>query len=1295
VNTRRCATYRMTEAVGRDASTDSPENPPSFGASTRSKYSMTSVETGESSKANSIVNQPLDVTLDQSQASRPEALDTSIPAPAKDGRVSHRSHKSRSSGAFLLSNDIFEAPQDTNGSAKPSAELRTRRKEAVKDPKGKVVVRNAEKKHHKKRSSVGLGVGGSPLVMNVSHVGLDGNEPDTGNAEEMAKAAKTPSASLDVDSAQIVNLALNLSQSRQIAARRNISTPLPPTISGFGEGFAGGSLRQHLQQQRRSSRNISPKPDKWDRQTLTMTRMPQGSQVNSPLQAAFGNGQDGEYQYQFSASTLARAEKAKNAIELMAQYRKLLQYVPPLKPHPSSRSVTASPPASPATSSFPLSRTTSTSKSSRPLGRPYNPLQYIRNRKVRARERRAIDGEIQGFGDIESVTLWVDNVSRDAVGDEFQGADCVSLPALNPSSSEILPHTSSPSTHSRNASSIVKVRRPRVDWITNAPDMLADVYWLEQNDNKKSIEDRTGHKIFPQHVGLVRPTSRSEEPAQENPVSPGPTKNSPGLKLEVDTRLPQFQSVRSERDKESDSPLARARQKLHSASHINELKRIGHDHNILQLKSRSDSDSSETDSMPHRRARRRRSDMVGSHDVGSDVLAKQMREVMRKGAYDADWNRTYDMESDRIIQSIESAKPATSQILGDAGQATSTKVAPITKTKNAHRRTESTVRSDNSQPPSGRASLEVPGMRGRANSLEGLDWTAPNSPEAKAINKPNIFIPSIGMDLSPPRSRAPSPLRRDPFTRVKSRIHQLRDRSRDRSKDRSSRANSVDIEDFEPIAATIDLPSTPERAKRNTSPVKKIPTRKPDDTTRPVSVKSSTTRRRDEEPSGIRGLFKSGRSNVSKVSEFLWRKGGSPSSALDSDTSTDESDDDDEDDLDSDKAIVAKLSKSSSRNVSGDATAVNQNSSYELPKFVSSFEGRGRPLKIRGEEDSPESDYVSHRLKAREKRKASRFDLLKPPRIDVQNASPDSSADEIAASRSRSSRNSDVSDLGDIRRQSSAVSGADARLNAILSLQGPRKRIQTAPITGTLPITALADIAARRESSVSRHKWSISDCNRPVAGMTRGEIARIRALLLSSGIKSKEILRKSAEPYNIGRTVPHPGMDNSIYKDVAAMNRDSNLVLDKVPVSQAHILAARVLSNDIQLSSRMWQDSAETFSTTTITSLLDRVETLQDRILGKNGLSEVSQIAAREADELSSDLMTGQTLKVKALTEKMETMLRRRRRRLRWVRRGGWVALEWVLVGVMWWVWLVVVLVRVLKGIVDGVVGGVRWLFWL
>jgi hypothetical protein len=304
--------------------------------------------------------------------------------------------------------------------------------------------------------------------------------------------------------------------------------------------------------------------------------------------------------------------------------------------------------------------------------------------------------------------------------------------------------------------------------------------------------------------------------------------------------------------------------------------------------------------------------------------------------------------------------------------------------------------------------------------------------------------------------------------------------------------------------------------------------------------------------------------------------------------------------------------------------------------------------------------------------------LEPPPRIDVQNASPTTSPDIGPIDRDR--RESSISDL-ESRRGSFAtgVYGADARLNAILGIPG--RKGNNLPVTG---LRAL-ETSHHRPSIAGKRHWSISD--RGVSAhrgpMTKREIARVKALLLSSGIKAKEISRRAAEVKDLRNTT------DKHYADIAPLAQHE---VEPVPKSQQHILAARILADDIQLSSRMWHTAADTFTGATVSNLLERIDTLQGKL--RDNLTPMTRKAADEADEVSKDLVTSQTLKVKRITDTMDRMMRQRRRRFRWLRRGGWVLVEWALVGVMWAVWFVVVFVRVVLGVGRGITGVGRWLLF-
>jgi hypothetical protein len=1289
----------MSETVARDASSRIPDGRPSNGTSNRNsstgnRFSIASTETGESSKRNSLTVEEASPNSPNRHALPGAAVPNGPPAkPAQDGRGSHRSHRSRGSASFLVSNSIFEPPVDTANGVKPSSEKSVRQRDPPRDHKGKVAVRTPERKHKKNRSSLGLGIGGSPLAANVTN-SVTEKEEKTSQVEvdrpqdpSAAKAASQATDSLastgmDLESAQIVNLALNLSESRRQAARRSVSSPMPPTITGFGEGFAGGSLRQYLQAQRRSSRNVSPKPERGDRVFSGTPRMTSGQRMESPLQAAFGTHQDGDYQYNFSDSTLARAEKARKAIELMAQYRRLLQYVPPLKPQILSRATTRSPPntaiGSPTHWSMPPSLEGSDYR--RPLGRPYNPLQYIRNRKVRARERKTIDGESQGFGDVDRVTAWVDRVSRSSAGDEYQASDYIVLPRFAKAHDTTATPTTSPqSTLGRGQATAPKVKRPRLDWFTNPADMLADAYWLEQDDNKKLIEDNRERKIFPQSVELTRPGSSHRD--GESVVPPEASQEESESKLRIDTKLPIFNSLRSNSDRHSDSSRARGQHGI--AQVYDDLNRKGHEHHVSKSHYRSSSNSSESDPGP-RYSRHRRNATAGSNDLNSDILEKQMLEILAKETHENLWDTKPDVEAQNIPQPARSSIAASRERKENLDLESGTKavIGATSIGKDSRQKQDSR----GSQHVPGRASLEVPEPRGRG-SLDGLDSTAPNSPQTKASNVASFFVPGIAIDLSPPPSRRSSPTRQPALAKVKSKISSLHDRSRNHSRSSSIMRGSIDVEkEYEKSGLTLDVPSTPDGLRRTPSPDTKIPHRKTDETMKSSTSKAGSMRRRAEElPSGIKGLFKSGRN---RVNNLIWNKEMSPGSVASSNTSSDNSDLEDETSSPAVSRTTTheKMSKQSSREASGELAPQKEPKRYDLPVFRSSWEQRGRPGAPIEDAESPESDYISQRQRAREQRRISRQQFLNPPRIDVQGASPASSPELRATNPS--SRNSDVSDLENRRSSSIAVQNADARLNSILGIPGHSGR-KGLPVTG---LTHTFD--SRRPSAQSTdngRNWSISDraFSATRGPMTKREIARVQALLLSSGIKAREINRCAVEIKDLRD--PDKRCD---YTDIVHLDRDPPL-LRPVPRYQTHILAAQIVSRDIQVSSQIWQETVSAFSNQTISCFLDRVEDLQDRIIGPNGLSEMTRMAEREADDVSQDLVTSKTLAVKELLERMATILRRRRRRFRWVRRAGWVLVEWVLVGVMWWVWLVVVLIGFVRGTVMGVVRGVRWLLWM
>ncbi len=95
----------------------------------------------------------------------------------------------------------------------------------------------------------------------------------------------------------------------------------------------------------------------------------------------------------------------------------------------------------------------------------------------------------------------------------------------------------------------------------------------------------------------------------------------------------------------------------------------------------------------------------------------------------------------------------------------------------------------------------------------------------------------------------------------------------------------------------------------------------------------------------------------------------------------------------------------------------------------------------------------------------------------------------------------------------------------------------------------------------------------------------------------------------------------------------------------------------MQRSSQQCQAAADAFLTDTTRTLHRRISDL--RAMVALDLSSLARAATDQADAVSADLAVEQRLNAKRVVDTIEKMLRRRRRRFRWVRRAGWLAVEW------------------------------------
>lgn len=344
---------------------------------------------------------------------------------------------------------------------------------------------------------------------------------------------------IQINPTDIVNMALSLGESRrrQVSAGSYylstsptplVSTPpasssarnfspigLNPTLldnqHSFRDYSAGSKLRQNLQQQRRISRTASPE----------LPRRPSGFRVSSMGQSADLTGSALQRpedlinsNYQFSAATLARAEKARNYIELGAEFRRLLQLLPPLRKasnnlYPAVTNTDRNPITAAAVfarRSGELSRVSTNESGDVSPGRrrrEYNPLQAIRNRRVRIRERQDLNPDIDSWNDVRKVRPWVEEVedSLAYANSPYNNHKRSALPEYSFMDYELHHYNtnqslSSPDKHS-HINTVSKPRRQRMDWSVTPSELFADTYWLEQGNHKILIEDRNGNPIIP------------------------------------------------------------------------------------------------------------------------------------------------------------------------------------------------------------------------------------------------------------------------------------------------------------------------------------------------------------------------------------------------------------------------------------------------------------------------------------------------------------------------------------------------------------------------------------------------------------------------------------------------------------------------------------------------------------------------------------------------------------------------------------------------------------------------------
>ncbi|KAJ5308980.1 hypothetical protein PENANT_c020G08354 [Penicillium antarcticum] len=1080
---------------------------------------------------------------------------------------------------------------------------------------------------HKNHEAETVAVDSVPTPANAGQASNPVREPSGGSSQPETQRSSTDQSTpgLDRDSIQIVNLALNLNESRRRTAsgippgtggRRPISVSQPAMPQGDSYAQSPNSRNFHRDS---AFRNYTQLPgDRLSQGTLPSVE--QSSVVNLLPSSAV----DDHRAYEFSESTLARAERARTHFDLFHEYVRLLPLLPPLR-----EAKRDSP--------------TESSKSGQ-LHRGYNPLQMIRNRKVRYREKCSIDADAEGWHDVERVHQWISNVEQKYSSRQHDQLESLRLPPFQQGhrhvqhgdQDDIDMMTTSPPSSLRRVSrtSSMKARRPRIDWKISPAELLADAAWLEEGTNKTKVVDKDGYKLYPDSMHLKITNSHADNTAHN-------------IRSSVDVEVPGDRHSSRRTSMSSAHPalahefksVGRGRHRHRFRSHSHSLRsrsasssRKPSRWNKVKLRSGSVSSSSSTDS---------------THSI--DEKPRMSREHLREHVHKLVDKSTRNLSSTRASRA---KSPAVQPAEIDRGRTPqpSEPLSLNTGQGKKHRRgsLSSTGSFDNGADP--------------RMSLEGMDSTAPNSPVHAG------YFPSIAVNLSPPSSRSPSPAKKGLRHKIVSRHERSKSKQRDLHED----------EFLESEASRQHSVTSPER----TEAPKLEPSPFPDVVSSSYTADQGTSegskadghksRKGAHLPeSKLRGIFKGpGRiaelvgNEVSKVGDLILKKDADPDSRKSSSATTfvsDDSDSDDENKLDKKSSSKRLLERLPTFTEDSGRLPRKESEKAASRSFIPSLPSFTSPLRQNERIQAPEA-----------------IDFGNPQeRVSPRKRDTNESSKNFALPRSKTL---DFAPSLHTERVKHAIKGPSVPF----SLARP-------PVTGLANARASPGLSPDGRCaglSGSSRAWSISGRSLRTSNDTgvpgKPEVERTQALLLSSGIKAREITRRAHENRE---TAPH-WLQASL--GPTALSSTSNPRVTRI---EEFDIAAQNLLQRFEKTQYSFQQSMHHFSTTTSSPLREQLKSLEDLV--KQSLTPRVRSTANDAEDMCVQLNTTSTLAVKQLSDALDMGIRKRRRRLRWIRRTGFMVLEWALVAMLWWVWLIVMAFKLVRGVFRGAFSGVRWVLWL
>lgn len=1102
------------------------------------------------------------------------------------------------------------------------------------------------------------------------------------------RAQNLPSFGFDTDPAQIVDMALRLNEGRRLQAsgkrfvssgtrsRRVVSnaTSLPSKPSPPSKLNPNGSLNPVSR-----PKVVGPEP-------ITPPRahrdVPAHAVEASPIvQDGFSQEQDAEdvdEEMQISRATQNRVAKAKAYFELAYEHRRLLSHLPPIR--------------SPDVS-FQPDKPGFDSKC-------YNPLQYARNRKLRFRERHPINSEAEGWYDVEKVRAWVDAVVKSTPTTHHDPAQCIRLPPLTLLEEDAKEPSDSEENADPRAKRHNKVRRPKSDWVTHPGDLIADAFWTEQGLNKKRIYNRDNEPVYPPGTKFMFSGWRNRTPVNvpEELKSSSPEASPVQNKKLIDSPpdLPAFESAHKEHT------WARAKSKFgKTLKKDKKTKKNKKNQDIFDTSSESSGSDSSTNGSKDRRGGKGHGKFALSD---GDPFGKPIQSAERD--YDARRSSEFGSQTnDRGRESMDRANLL--RYLQRSNTSTTGFTDDNERVKPSKRRKLlDTIRLDSDY--AGRSSFEY-------------DSTAPGTPIAHGF-------PSIAINLSPPNSRSPSPERKN----SNSFLGVVKDKALSTMNSREYRdlKNHVDGTDFaQPIshsnsrsrssfghyrnisrtASPMTRGVSPGDQRRKSSSVDEAMVFPPEPRSGNVSKVSSRNTDHSHRHHRVRGMFKGGRiaelvgNEVTRVGDYIWKREPPKTNVIDGGSiSGYETESDDFSDYVMEKpakkphkrASKSSLSQASVRSLSPSArgskfpstasTTAPPAQQYHvqgLPSFTSPFQRDRDTHENKPRSQSPGGtsardnqnshvDPISTGNAASKAGRSPRFDRLAPPKLDIRSATPDGRRSSYG-----------FGDALDLTRTLSASQSYNSAING--STYKPRESTRLSSLAIPVPYFNIPDNSSQADLSLTRTRSSVAPKH-----VTIHDYSRLRGLLASVAVKATNISTYCEE-------VPDP--QSSFLYSAFETTKASNAEIDKLLPAQRKLersTAARHLIGHLNYQSGEFNDRLNFFSTSVTIGLQREIQILEDNT--ESDLFPRLQKLSDEAGELAQKLTTTSTLAVRMVNDEVSEAAKLKRRGPFRISKVLWFKLmEWGVVGLLWGIWAVVTIIRVVLGTVRGFWSVVAWLLWL